>query len=670
MLRTRRVTFLLLAMVATLLLVPSRSEADSLRQADSAQPSPPPTLRNSGRSGWSTYLTKDHHSAFAIGGNGLWGSSWGYRTVQGARERALSECPGECEVISVDGALFRTYPAADPDIPPLSLGTNGQRWWSYYTSRPNNKAFAMGLNGRAGVATRRASVDAAREAALDYCNDGQPQSSTYCAIVSVNGRMFNNTWLEAGLNPPPTLYAAGRDRWRLYHMVEGHKAFYALPGGWWSGYSWQWRSLQEADRAAQSACGSGCNQFSRNGITVKFYEPVSIELAPIPSMLLWVDYVQSPGHKALAASTRKSKIVTRQVTVDEARRKALADCGSGCAIIAIDDFFVDGAKLPPPPGLSANGRRDWELYLLAYGHKAFAMNDRGGYGYSWGWSTPLTARRSALEYCRDSSCQIVSVNNDYRGLPPGSDNLGTAQSTAANAGTACNDQSQCPDGTTCTDVSGLEASNYRSNALAGKVCMPSNPVALTQALEGLDSDVCTALVGGRGTEKVAVFSDMARELNATVTVGTGYGGGVALAGTTEAGVMIGPNGQAGCYISQCIGVELDVQGSIYESLAIYPDWENVPGRSLVYSEGASIPGLEAGYSTAQVTSDGQLLGVGYSFSAGLGIIPVDFSLMSCNTGVVQVRPTLQRWEMEFSASKTSKKDYYDERKNWAPTGLR
>ena len=221
----------------------------------------------------------------------------------------------------------------------------------------------------------------------------------------------------------------------------------------------------------------------------------------------------------------------------------------------------------------------------------------------------------------------------------------------------------------CTDVSGLDQ-EYRTNALSNNVCMPSDAKALTGQLQSLDYDVCSAIVGGEDVQNVYAFSDMARELNATVTVGAGYGGGVGVSASTEAGFMIGPNGEAGCYISQCIGGELDIQGSVYENLAIYSDWGDVPGRSLVITEGVSFPFVDAGYSTSQVISNDQLVGAVYTFNVGFGILPIDLSLMDCRTNVVQIRPTKKRWaEYWFEGSSTSDEDHYDHFSNWSPTGL-
>ena len=427
-----RVILLLTVMITPLLIFPatagaeSASEVNIARRMGGGDPSPPPVLNNSGRRAWSQYMVSSSHSAFAAGANGQWGRSWGKSTAQEARQSVLAACGSSCEVISVDGVLLKTYPTANPNVPPLSLGTRGQEWWRYYTSRPNNKAFAMGLNGVLGVATNRSSVDAARQAAMDYCTGNNSQNNNACAIISVNGQMLNNFWLEAGLNPPVTLNEAGREKWQLYQMIEGNKAFYALPNGRRTRYSWGYNSLQAAHRGASSACGSGCELLSENGRTVKFHEPIYSELAPVPDKLsytTWKAYVDAPGHKALAISTRKVNFSERQLSVDDARRLALQGCGSGCAIIALDNFFVDGGLyLQPPPGLDANGRVAWDIYLLAYGNKAFAIDGKGAYGSSWGWSTPTKARQRALRNC-GSSCQVIAVNNEYQAWRPGSDQV-------------------------------------------------------------------------------------------------------------------------------------------------------------------------------------------------------------------------------------------------------
>lgn len=172
------------------------------------------------------------------------------------------------------------------------------------------------------------------------------------------------------------------------------------------------------------------------------------------------------------------------------------------------------------------------------------------------------------------------------------------------------------------------------------VCLQGDPATLVKQLETLDADTCAALVGGPRAGDIAVFSDMARELGATVTVGAGYGGSVLVGGTNEAGFVIGPDGEAGCYVSQCFGAQTDVQGSIFESLGIYTAWDNVPGRSIVTSQNASIPLVEAGYTSAQVLSSGNLIGTTFTLSTGLGVLPVGVGGMACTTSTVQIRPTI------------------------------
>lgn len=189
----------------------------------------------------------------------------------------------------------------------------------------------------------------------------------------------------------------------------------------------------------------------------------------------------------------------------------------------------------------------------------------------------------------------------------------------------------------CIDMS-LLAGELDFSGSMQELCLPEDPTVVFEQLKTLDYDICAAMVGGPNVGKVAVFSDMAEDLDMTVTVGVGYGGGVGISGTSEAGVMIGPDDQAGCYIAQCFGAEIDIQGSVYENLGLYTGWDKVPGRSVVISEGASIPFIEAGYSTSQVLVNDELEGVNYTFSAGLGLLPVDLSGMYCGTSTVQVRP--------------------------------
>jgi dienelactone hydrolase len=72
-------------------------------------------------------------------------------------------------------------------------------------------------------------------------------------------------------------------------------------------------------------------------------------------------------------------------------------------------------NVPPPPGLSDNGQRAFESYLLLGPHKAFAASPHH-LGYASGQLTEDLARRKAMENCSQMTrgqepCTVVNVDN-------------------------------------------------------------------------------------------------------------------------------------------------------------------------------------------------------------------------------------------------------------------
>jgi dienelactone hydrolase len=72
------------------------------------------------------------------------------------------------------------------------------------------------------------------------------------------------------------------------------------------------------------------------------------------------------------------------------------------------------ADLKLPPHLSASGRESFERYLASSGfEKAFAISQKGGYGWTSGRRTPEEAAHEALAVCAKnaSDCRIYAVND-------------------------------------------------------------------------------------------------------------------------------------------------------------------------------------------------------------------------------------------------------------------
>jgi dienelactone hydrolase len=75
-------------------------------------------------------------------------------------------------------------------------------------------------------------------------------------------------------------------------------------------------------------------------------------------------------------------------------------------------------RLSPPSELSAGGRKDFENYLAAFPHKAFAVASDGSYGWRTARRSADDARQAALDLCAkhtDDRCRVYAVDDDYAG---------------------------------------------------------------------------------------------------------------------------------------------------------------------------------------------------------------------------------------------------------------
>lgn len=68
---------------------------------------PPPVLNARGRDRWQRYLKASDNKAFAVSGSekGRFGWRTGRRTIEEAKEGALSYCKGDCRIVSINGKM-------------------------------------------------------------------------------------------------------------------------------------------------------------------------------------------------------------------------------------------------------------------------------------------------------------------------------------------------------------------------------------------------------------------------------------------------------------------------------------------------------------------------------------------------------------------------------------
>jgi hypothetical protein len=132
---------------------------------------------------------------------------------------------------------------------------------------------------------------------------------------------------------------------------------------------------------------------------------------------------------------------------------------------------------------------------------------------------------------------------------------------------------------------------------------------------------------------------VARELNAALTFGRGGGVAGVAAGSKEVGVVYGPNGEYGCYVTDCVGVETNAGIQVYSALGVYNTYSDVAGRSLATIESIDVP-VGAGYATSQIfssTSNGvELIGSASSISTGVSLSPISAGGYRCDTRVETV----------------------------------
>jgi hypothetical protein len=135
------------------------------------------------------------------------------------------------------------------------------------------------------------------------------------------------------------------------------------------------------------------------------------------------------------------------------------------------------------------------------------------------------------------------------------------------------------------------------------------------------------------------LSAMAQSAGITMSYSTGTAAGAGAAGSYEVGTVYGANGEFGCFISTCVGAQLDLSIAQFASFGAFLQWDSFAGNGKSVSVGGSLPVLELGVSSASVVSSdfGDYLGQVDSISLGVGLLPVTLAYLSCNTTVYQVQ---------------------------------
>lgn len=226
----------------------------------------------------------------------------------------------------------------------------GRTWYRDFLAAPPPRAFAISPHGAVGWVGDMESRKLAMETALAVCDRYSPAP---CRLYAVDEEIV---W-QAPSRPEtdtltvPYLNAGGREAYGKLLSHPWHRAFAVSPTG---RYGWSWG--QPSTEQAQTNALAACNQESN-----------------VPCRLYSVD----------------GRVVWR----DEVRDRSVED------VAAV-------------PYLRGRAELDYERYLAATWHKAFAVSPSGRYGMAWSQPNPDEAKRKALEICESNSCEVYAVDNE------------------------------------------------------------------------------------------------------------------------------------------------------------------------------------------------------------------------------------------------------------------
>jgi dienelactone hydrolase len=87
-------------------------------------------------------------------------------------------------------------------------------------------------------------------------------------------------------------------------------------------------------------------------------------------------------------------------------------------IVLVDELLPlpSVAKLKAPAQLSAKNKKVFATYLQSPPHKAFAVDENGGFGWRSGRRTIAEAKKEAMDYCQQytsSQCELYAVDDEY-----------------------------------------------------------------------------------------------------------------------------------------------------------------------------------------------------------------------------------------------------------------
>jgi cysteine-rich repeat protein len=177
-----------------------------------------------------------------------------------------------------------------------------------------------------------------------------------------------------------------------------------------------------------------------------------------------------------------------------------------------------------------------------------------------------------------------------------------------------------------------EACFSTTNCLDGLECWPFYQQCFPEGGERLfDDEQC------RSWYRPSVHQDA---MNADLALSFGYGSAtsVLVGGSYEIGIVYGPDGSYGCYLSTCSGIKSDVEIGSFACVGFHSSYESFRGESLVFVEEV---GEGVAFSTSQSFSFDDppvLVGTSDCLSIELSLAPIAAGEYFCNTIVDTLIP--------------------------------
>ncbi len=166
------------------------------------------------------------------------------------------------------------------------------------------------------------------------------------------------------------------------------------------------------------------------------------------------------------------------------------------------------------------------------------------------------------------------------------------------------------------------------NAFDGNIfqCFPD------ESDELFDDEFCLAMYSP------ALHNGAMNVLGLSQTYGAGDSASLVASIVLEAGTVYGRDGCYGCYLATCIGLETNLQASVFASVGFFDtDIDGVKGQSRMIVESAGVELIS--FATSQVFSAPdftELIGTTDALSFGVGISPISVGVYDCETIVDRV----------------------------------